>query len=209
MASRKPAQSHDGSTGTVAAPPASTAAVAPIAATSTRPSSPMHAVDQHHGGRQRLGLRRPGRVADADHVAADVARQEVVEEGRHQVGATGGGARRTLTRCGSSSTPQRQAADQHLDQVEAERRQRPTGATRFARSATGWPGRCARTGQASRPRLTSSLRAVRRSWRVRARAVWNPVSASAVRASESIVRRLYPGNCRGTPNVERERISLP
>ena len=56
------------------------------------------AVDQDDRRRQRLGPGRAGGVPDADHVTADVARQEVVEERRDQVGGEQGprGARHLL-----------------------------------------------------------------------------------------------------------------
>ena len=44
------------------------------------------AVDGHHGQRGGGGAGEARAVAHADHVAADVAGQEVVEEGGHQVG---------------------------------------------------------------------------------------------------------------------------
>ena len=60
------------------------AAVAPTAATSTSRQQAEPAVDEDDGRRQRLRSRGLRRVGDADHVAADVAGQEIIEELRDQ-----------------------------------------------------------------------------------------------------------------------------
>ena len=44
------------------------------------------AIEQHHRRRQRLGTRRRRRVGDPDHVTANVAREEIVEEGCDEEG---------------------------------------------------------------------------------------------------------------------------
>ena len=66
-----------------------------------------HAIDQHDRGRQRLGPRRPRGIANPNHVAADVARQKVVEEQRDQQRSEQRSGCGRWTSCASSSSCQR------------------------------------------------------------------------------------------------------
>jgi hypothetical protein len=60
------------------------AAEAPDCRDEDQRHQPEHAIHQHHGGGQRPRARRFRGVADANHVAADVARQKIVEEAGDQ-----------------------------------------------------------------------------------------------------------------------------
>jgi hypothetical protein len=72
----------------------------------------------------RLRLRRPGRIADPDHVAADVARQKIVEERRHQERAQQRSAPdRDLLRVKQQMPAP--GTDQQVDRVDAERDDQP------------------------------------------------------------------------------------
>ena len=66
--------------------PRSRRARRPASARSVEGAEAEDAVDRHHGERRRGGAGEPRAVADADDVAADVAGQEVVEEGGDEVG---------------------------------------------------------------------------------------------------------------------------
>ena len=81
-ASTNPAHSHDGQIGEGTWPARPAAIVAPSAATSTRPMRPMTRSARMTVVASVFEPRRPRGVANPDHVAADVARQEVVEEER-------------------------------------------------------------------------------------------------------------------------------
>ena len=91
------------------------------------------AVDQHDGGRQRLGAGGLRRVGDPDDVAADVAGQEVVEEGRDEkrLGQEAEGKADVL---GAQQHAPAHGAGQHHHQIEPERRHQP-GRRRLARDA--------------------------------------------------------------------------
>ena len=81
-ATPKPAHSIPGPTGPTVAGPRP--AEAPDRRHQHQAEQADAAVDQHDGRRERLGPGGRRRVGDADDVAADVARQEIVEERRDE-----------------------------------------------------------------------------------------------------------------------------
>ena len=91
------------------------------------------AIDEDDRRRQRLRPGRPGGVADADDVAADIARQEVVEEDRDQARAEQRARCGTCTCCASSSRRQRHAAAPHVDREDQQRDERATAPTPASR----------------------------------------------------------------------------
>ncbi len=109
------------------------AIVAPSAATNTSPSSPMPRSTQHDRRRERLRAGGPRRVADADDVAADVRRQEVVEERRDQVRVD-------------------QRAERHRDVLRAQQQRPAPGADQDHRRSTAPARRAARDRRRARER---------------------------------------------------------
>ena len=110
------------------------AAVAPTAATNTSPRSPMPRSTSTTVGRQRLRARGLRRVGDPHDVAADVAREEVVEEGRDEKRLPCRKPYGDADVLRPSSSPQRQALATIIDEVDAAARGRARPATRAART---------------------------------------------------------------------------
>ena len=151
----KAAQSQDGQIGEASWPFTTIATVAPSAATSTSPIRPSAAIHEHDRRGQRLRLRGPRRVADADDVAADVARQEVVEEPGDEIRRQQR-ARRHLDALRAQQQLPAPRARQHVDEVERRARSRATRPTRGARRPTARPTSTREKRNASSPMLTAT-----------------------------------------------------
>ena len=105
-------------------PPPSPPRVAPMRRQEHQPDQAEAAIDEDDGGGQRLRAGRARRVADAHHVAADIARQEVVEETRHEVRGDQRSERHGHTLCVEQQPPAPRIG-QHVDAVEAEGHEQP------------------------------------------------------------------------------------
>src|SRR4029079_7038389 len=89
------------------------------------PEHAQTAIDQHHGSRERLGAGRLGRVGDTDHVAADVAGQEIVEERRDEERLREKAERQAHVLRAPQDAPSERARQQHR-QVEQQREGEPS-----------------------------------------------------------------------------------
>src|SRR4029079_7808187 len=89
------------------------------------PEHAQAAIDQHHGGRERLGACRLGRVGDPDHVAADIAGQEIVEERRDEERLREKAERQAHVLRAQQHAPPQRAGQQHR-QVEQQREGEPS-----------------------------------------------------------------------------------
>ena len=85
---------------------------------------PQKAIDQHDRRRQRFRPRRPRRIGDAHHVAADIARQEIVEEERHEKRRQQRSAPHVNLLRRKQNVPAPRARD-HVHDVHRERREEP------------------------------------------------------------------------------------
>ena len=132
-------------------------AVAPMAAIRTSPSRPMPRSISTTVVAQRLRPGRRRRVGDADDVAADVARQEVVEERRDQ--ERRGQRPEREDRCPGrrAAGPSATRSRSDHDEVEAERRRPARGPRRCGPRSTAATRPRARRAATAAPTLTPAL----------------------------------------------------